>query len=352
MDFFSVKMKGKMILSDTNDFPNPTTRPDFEEYEPFELNNGSVQPKQQGNLSEVHFDIDEYSGYVKGFIYEKDSKFLGKFHYRIDVGNAVQDLNGNYFIKDNILYISGVWYEGNLKWYFFMNMKGPENLQFIKLPSTDQPAEVIKLDESSKSIFTGVLNRDRFEQILGLSEKKKQALLKARFDTYSFLAEQKINNDNGIDYLKALHLAYIGEYNVPSFKHNVQAEITNMESDLGLIFKINNKADFDKNYKTIKKTLVKYFRISNNLFITTYSLNLIDPNIVPVYWKDIGRVWNNFFKDDIKKNPLLKLRINIPDKPNDQVDNFLHYWGMLLDWSDLSEVKSIKQFSDCLYWIV
>lgn len=291
-----------------------------------------------GHFTKVSFDFGESANYdsgtIRGHLFD-DGKFLGTAHY-VDYPNYTREekWSGIYTIQNNKIHIKGRIFIDNDH-------------------SLDFRIEIDKL-KSKKIIDTGnhkfEFSKSHYNKLIKLS-----STLKDKSNTTSYYSQAlslKLKPLTTNDLYTAMCVAYSW---MPTMLDIYSSETNSLKNYLSVVQrlgKVKVLKDIIKNEAKIKEDLVQLFKLINNSIVgTSKMLHLFYPKQFPIIDSKVLIGWNNFFKMEIKDNPDLKLQEHFAGKPEGQVDLYIKYWKLILEWSESLKGSTIREIEEAFYWI-
>ncbi len=321
----------------------------FTYFEEAGIENATIISQETDKIYKIKFDIKDSAnyagGYVVGFLYPAEKKFNGKFRYSLDSKITEPEFwQGNYVYENNNLEIRGPVNTGRKDEYGF----------FIQIEISDwreSAKKGVKKSTIVPSLKTTILSQINFDRINKLAEKIKQGH-KHNYDSYSHAISLKLKPNTVNDIYIAMCIAYSWMPTMLDIYEPPKRSLDDYVPIVKSFAKYKTLEIFQKNEKKIFNDFFAVAKLVNNSVVgASKMLHLFYPTYVPIIDSRVLKGWNNFFVNDVKQFPEIKLPSYFPDDLEKQVEMYIRYWKLLLRWGAEINIKNIRKFEEPFYWI-
>jgi hypothetical protein len=342
-------------------FPNAYEIKDFtaqslslDDWYVYRLTNGRMIKKDGEALKKIIFDFvgDDtfYDGFVKGFIYT-NGKFLGKMHYIATSNRPPESLDGTYRSIDRGIELKGIWYSGEERWGFFIQltdeMPGSQEDKTIQ-PISKKARNKVEPLNTHKDLLTKTL----LEFITKKAEPIKVKNSASKFDHYQHVIALKPKPVDFDNVVMAMGIAYSW---MPTMLDIYIDDVRNKKTIVKAIQglgSIKSLSDFEKNKKNIEKWLTELVNVVNHSIVgASKTAHIFFPKNIPIIDSRVLKTWNDLHKSKFKGNKELKLPLHIPPKTEAMVNAYMLYWHLLLCWAENSNTLDLRMVEEPLYWL-
>lgn len=305
-----------------------------------EISDFSIFTQEGTQIQRVKFDVTESQefagGTVLGFLYE-NGKFSGKFHTNVDK-TINESWTGKFLLEDETIYIHGEIYINNELSLDF----------FIKIGESSGKLFDVKTNVSSEK---GLVADYFFHKKL----LKLAATYKSQSNVISYYPKAislKLKPTTENDVYIAMCIAYSWMPTMLDIYTNGEKSLNDYVPIVQRFSKIKTLNAINKNEKTISDDLVKLAKLVNNSIVgASKMLHLFYPKTVPIIDSRVLIGWNQFFKFEYSNKPKLKIPDSFPGKIESQVELYIKYWKLLMEWTETVSGSTIREIEEALYWV-